>query len=81
MRETRFLRCLTVSELKPHPLCKVHHGAINIHALCTENKERYSEPTAVAIQGPLVAFALRFQWCDKVVVISWRDNSRPLTVR
>jgi hypothetical protein len=79
-RETRFLRCLTVSELKPHPLCKLHHGAININSLCTENKEEYNEPVAVAIQGPLVAFALKYSLCDKVVVLNWRDNSRPITV-
>jgi hypothetical protein len=80
-RDVVSLRCLTLSELKPHPLCKLHHGAINIHSLCTENKEEYTEPVAVAIQGPFAAFAFRYSLCDKVVVINWRDNSRPLTVK
>ncbi|PVG02542.1 hypothetical protein CPB86DRAFT_780497 [Serendipita vermifera] len=78
---TQFLRCLTVSELKPHPACQSHMGAININSLCTENKEDYHSPLALQIQGPLVAFATRAPLLDRITIINWHDPPKPITIQ
>lgn len=79
-RDTHFLRCLTVTDTKPHPACNTHLGAINVQSLCTENKEDYDDPEDLRIQGPLVSFAVKHSLSHKVVVVNWRDQSRPWTV-
>lgn len=80
MRKTYFLRCLTLSELKPHPASKSHLGAINVNYLCTENKEDFDEPVDICIRGPLVAFTVMHTLLDKVVVINWKEPTKPYTV-
>ncbi|KAG9054053.1 hypothetical protein FS842_006328 [Serendipita sp. 407] len=79
-RDTHFLRCLTVSDLKPHPSCKSHLGTINIQHLCSDNKEDFSDPADIHIQGSLVALSLYHSLSDKVVVVNWRDPLRPWTI-
>ncbi|CAG7854663.1 SubName: Full=Uncharacterized protein {ECO:0000313/EMBL:CCA70496.1} [Serendipita indica DSM 11827] len=79
-RETHFLRCLSVTDLKPHPACNANLGAINVQSLCTVNKEDYEEPLDLRIQGPLVAFAVRHAQLDRIVVVNWQSPLRSITI-
>ncbi|KAG8815735.1 hypothetical protein FRC17_000602 [Serendipita sp. 399] len=79
-RDTRFLRCLTVSDLKPHSSCKSNLGTINIQNLCLDNTGDSSDPVDIHIQGSLVAFSLYQSLSDKIVIVNWRDPLRPWTI-
>ena len=79
-RDTKFLRCLTLSGLRPHPNTIAHLGAINVHSLCLETKEDAGDPIDLVVQGPLLAFTVRHTLRDKVITINWQQPLRTMTV-
>jgi hypothetical protein len=79
-RNTHFLRCLTVTDTKPHPACKANLSAINVNYPCSEKGEELGPPEDLRIQSSLVAFAVKHSLSHRVVVIDWRDQLRPSTV-